>query len=58
MDIALEKKRFTPKRIALIIGAALLIGFIIFILLSSSGSTKLNIDRERISIHAVKNGVF
>ena len=58
MDIALEKKRFTPKRIALIIGSALLIGFIIFILLSSSGSTKLNIDRERISIHTVKNGVF
>ncbi|SFB75322.1 HlyD family secretion protein [Zunongwangia mangrovi] len=58
MDIPIEKKRFTPKRIAMIIGGALLIGFIVFVLLSSSGSTKLNVEKERISINTVKKDIF
>ncbi|UAB85217.1 efflux RND transporter periplasmic adaptor subunit [Zunongwangia sp. SCSIO 43204] len=58
MDIPIEKKRFTPKRIAMIIGGALLIGLIVFVLLSSSGSTKLNVEKERISINTVKKDIF
>ena len=58
MDIPIEKKRFTPKKIAMIIGGALLIGLIVFVLLSSSGSTKLNVEKERISINTVKKDIF
>lgn len=58
MDIPIEKKRFTPKRIAMIIGGTLLIGLIVFVLLSSSGSTKLNVEKERISINTVKKDIF
>ncbi len=58
MDIPIEKKRFTPKRIAMIIGSVLLIGLIVFVLLSSSASTKLNVEKERISINTVKKDIF
>ncbi|ORL44871.1 RND family efflux transporter MFP protein [Zunongwangia atlantica 22II14-10F7] len=42
----------------MIIGGALLIGLIVFVLLSSSGSTKLNVEKERISINTVKKDIF
>ncbi|WBL22286.1 efflux RND transporter periplasmic adaptor subunit [Zunongwangia sp. HRR-M8] len=58
MDIPIEKKRFTLKRIAMIIGVILLIGLIVFVLLSSSGSTRLNVEKERISINTVKKDIF
>jgi len=58
MDIPIEKKRFTPKKIAMIIGIILLVGLIVFVLLSSSGSTRLNVEKERISISSVKKDIF
>ncbi|MDT0644547.1 efflux RND transporter periplasmic adaptor subunit [Zunongwangia sp. F363] len=58
MDIPLEKKRFTPKKIALIAGGVLLAALILFVFFSSSGSSKLNVERERISINEVKKGNF
>lgn len=58
MDIPLEKKRFTPKRIGLIIGAAILIGLLLFMLFSSAGGSKLNVDKERITISEVTKGAF
>ena len=58
MDIPLKKKRFTPKRIGLIIGASILVGLILFMLFSSAGSSKLNVDKERITISEVTKGAF
>ena len=58
MDIPIEKKRFTPKKIAMIVGVTLLVGLIVFVLLSSSGNTRLNVEKERISINTVKKGIF
>ncbi|MDT0678613.1 efflux RND transporter periplasmic adaptor subunit [Autumnicola musiva] len=58
MDIPLEKKRFTPKKIAMIAGGILLAVLILFVIFSSSGSSKLNVEKERISINAVKKGNF
>ena len=58
MDIPIEKKRFTPKKIAMIVGITLLVGLIVFVLLSSSGNTRLNVEKERISINTVKKGIF
>lgn len=58
MDIPIQKKRFTPQKIALYLGGVLLVGLIVFVLLSSSGSSKLNVEKERISINTVKKDIF
>ncbi|MDN3596008.1 efflux RND transporter periplasmic adaptor subunit [Zunongwangia endophytica] len=58
MDIPIPKKRFTPQRIAMFIGGILLVSLIVFVLLSSSGSSKLNVEKERISISAVAQDIF
>lgn len=58
MDIPLEKKRFSKKRISIGIGIILLISLIIFVIVSTGGKSKLNVDVERISINNVKQGVF
>ena len=58
MDIQLEKKRFTTQKLVLIGGAVLLLALIVFVILSSSGGSKLNVEKERISINTVENGVF
>lgn len=58
MDIQLEKKRFTNKKILLIVGVVLLIGLIVFVIISAGGGSKLNVEKERISINTASEGVF
>lgn len=58
MDIPLKKKRFTTKKIAIIGGAILIIALITFVLISSTGKSKLNVEKERISISEVRKGNF
>jgi|TARA_R100000501_G_C2623114_1_gene116258 HlyD family secretion protein len=58
MDIPLKKKRFTTKKIAIIGGSVLIIALIVFVLISSTGNSKLNVEKERISISEVKKGNF
>ncbi|SDS75065.1 HlyD family secretion protein [Gillisia sp. Hel1_33_143] len=58
MDIALEKKRFTPKKIIMIAGAAIIAILILFVIFSSTGNSKLNVEKERITIGSVQNGNF
>ncbi|WP_347374458.1 efflux RND transporter periplasmic adaptor subunit [Aequorivita sp. Q41] len=58
MDIPLEKKRFTTKKLLLLAGIGVLIALILFVIISSIGGAKLNVEKERISISTVKKGVF
>lgn len=58
MDIPLKKKKFTKNRIALIIGIVAILALIIFVLISSGGNSKLNVQKERISINSVRQGIF
>ncbi len=58
MDIPLEKKRFNKKTISLIVGVILIISLIVFVIISTGGKSKLNVDTERISISEIKEGVF
>ncbi len=58
MDIPLKKKRFTPKKIAIIAGSVLILALILFVILSSTGNSKLNVEKERITISEVKKGNF
>lgn len=58
MDIPLKKKRFTPKKIAIIAGSVLIAALILFVILSSTGNSKLNVEKERITISEVHEGNF
>ncbi|MGB5982340.1 MAG: HlyD family efflux transporter periplasmic adaptor subunit [Nonlabens sp.] len=58
MDIPLEKKRFNLKTILMILGALALTALIVFVLLSSTGASKLNVEQERLSINTVTQDVF
>ena len=58
MDRVIEKKKNTPKRIAIIAGAAALLVLIIYNLLFAEHTSKLNVDSERVTVGSVKNGVF
>lgn len=58
MDIPLEKKRFTTKKILIYAGLFVLVFFIGFVIVSAGGGSKLNVEKERISISTVSEGVF
>jgi HlyD family secretion protein len=58
MDRAIPKKKWTTKKIIFIASG---IGFVVltsWIIYSTSGGAKLNVDAERISISEVKKGAF
>ena len=58
MDIPLEKKRFTTQKILMIAGGIALAALIVFVILSTTGTSKLNVQKERLSIATVKQDVF
>ena len=57
MDVPIPKKQFSTKKIALVTGISVLVIFIAYVILTSGGS-KLNVVKERISINTVTKGVF
>ncbi|NQU68488.1 MAG: HlyD family efflux transporter periplasmic adaptor subunit [Candidatus Marinimicrobia bacterium] len=58
MDRKIEKKRWTPKKIASIAAGVVLGVFIIYQFGFSDKSSRLNVDRERLVISTVNNGDF
>lgn len=58
MDRALPKKKWNNKRITTVAGIAAIILLIGASYYFTSGNSRLNVDRERISIAEVKNGSF
>lgn len=58
MDIPIEKKRFNKTKISVALGSVLLGTFIIYVLLTSGGNSKLNVDAERIIVSTITNGIF
>ena len=58
MDRVIEKKANTPKRIAIIGGAAAVLVLIIYNLLFAEHTSKLNVDSERVTLGSVQEGVF
>jgi HlyD family secretion protein len=57
MDRQIQKKTFTPKRIAMAVGAVAFLIFAVNTLLNGSQSS-LNVQREKITISKVERGVF
>ena len=54
----IEKKKFSNQKLGLYGGIALIVALIVFVIVKTSGGSKLNVDKERISIHTVSNDVF
>ena len=58
MDIPIEKKRFDTRKIVMIASAALLLCLIVYVLIATSGGSKLNVQKERITISSAARGAF
>ncbi len=58
MDIPIEKKRFTTSKLIKIGLGVLLAALILYVIIFSSGSSKLNVERERLSISTAQSGIF
>ncbi|MEM6515659.1 MAG: efflux RND transporter periplasmic adaptor subunit [Bacteroidota bacterium] len=58
MDVPIEKKRFSTQKILVIGGILLLVALIAYVVIQTSGASRLNVETERISINTVKNDVF
>jgi len=58
MDKQIEKKFWTPKKIATISASSLFFIFIVYLIFFSDKSSKLNVDKERLTISEVKRGPF
>jgi HlyD family secretion protein len=57
MDRRIEKKRWPPKKIALVGGSGLFVLFVIYALAANTGS-RLNVEAERLTISTVAKGPF
>jgi HlyD family secretion protein len=58
MDRVIKKKIWTPQRIAMGVGALAFVGFSIYSIFLSGKQSTLNVNKERITVSDVKNGVF
>lgn len=58
MDRKIEKKRWTPKRISIISGSVLFVAFLIYLPLEYGSASRLNVNRDQLTIATVKRGTF
>ena len=58
MDRIIEKKRFTPKKIAGISAAGIFIFFVLYVFIFSDQSRKLNQEKDKITISTVIKSSF
>ncbi len=58
MDRIIEKKKWPPKKIALIAGIIIAVSLLAMLMLNSFGKSRLNVDAERMSIGEVKRAPF
>ncbi|MGM5468817.1 efflux RND transporter periplasmic adaptor subunit [Flavobacteriaceae bacterium LMO-SS05] len=58
MDIPIEKKRFTTSKLIKIGLAVFIAALILYVIIFSSGNSKLNVEKERLSINTAQMGVF
>ncbi len=58
MDIPIEKKKFSKQKILVGAGILAVVALIVYVVIQTSGGSKLNVQKERISMHTVANAVF
>jgi HlyD family secretion protein len=58
MDRKIERKKWTPKKIALIAVVGFFVFFTLYSFVISESGSRLNVDRDRITISTVQQGEF
>ena len=58
MDKKIEKKKWPPKKIATVAGGALFVFAVLYIFVFGDKSSKLNVEKDRITISTVNYGPF
>lgn len=58
MDRVIEKKKWSSKRIMMIVGIVALVALIVASWYFTSGKSKLNVNTDRITISEIKKGPF
>lgn len=58
MDVQIEKKRFSVGKLAMIGGVIVLLTFIIYVIMNTSGGAKLTVNKERLVISTIKSTLF
>jgi HlyD family secretion protein len=58
MDVPIEKKKFTKSKLLMIGAGVALVALILFVIINSSGNSKLNVVKERLSINEARSGIF
>lgn len=58
MDRKIEKKKWPPKKIAMYAGGSLLVFIILYIFIFGDRTSRLNVDKDKVTISSVKYGPF
>lgn len=58
MDIPVEKKRFSTKRIMSVVGVLAILALIFYVYSTSQGKSRLNVKKERITISTITKAAF
>src|SRR5688500_4345889 len=58
MDRIIEKKKYAPKKIAIIAAVTLVLVVIIYSLLFAEHTSKLNVEAQRVTMGNVQEGTF
>ena len=58
MDRQIEKKKWPPKKIAIIAVAVIFVGFVAYGFIFGDKSSKLNVETERLTVSTVERGAF
>jgi HlyD family secretion protein len=58
MDVPIEKKKFTTSKLLMLGAGVAIVALILFVFINSSGNSKLNVEKERLSINKARSGIF
>ena len=58
MDRPIKKKKFTPKKIAILSVSVIFVSIVLYSLIFGDRSSKLNVELEKITVSTVKRGAF
>lgn len=58
MDRKIKKKKWPPKKIAMVASVVIFIGLVVYVFLFKMGKSTLNVKKERITISTVTKGPF
>ncbi|WP_405576385.1 efflux RND transporter periplasmic adaptor subunit [Winogradskyella sp. Asnod2-B02-A] len=58
MDVPIQKKKFSNQKLGLALGILAIVALIVYVIFQTSGGSKLNVDKERISVNTVSKDVF